>query len=105
MTQMELAQKAGVSLIFIQGIESERKWISPTTIKALADAFQVSESKLFENCFEHDQSKGTDRQRFNHIPEDIWSALSTTCRHPQWKWETFRWILEGYKKQISKSPR
>lgn len=105
MTQMELAEKAGVSLIFIQGIESERKWISPTTIKSLADAFGVPESKLFENCFEQSTSFSGDKSKFTHIPEDIWTALTTTCRHPQWKWETFRWILEGYKKQITKSPR
>jgi len=99
MTQTDLADKAQISLIFLQGIEAERKWISPATIKSLADALKVSESKLFENCFEKESPK------MSHIPEDIFLALSTTCRHPQWKWETFRWILEGYKKQISRSPR
>lgn len=105
MTQTELANRAGVSLIFIQGIESERKWISPTTVKSLAEALDVPESKLFENCFEEEPIRGTNRHRYSHIPEDIWAALSTTCKHPQWKWETFRWIIEGYKKQVSKSPR
>ena len=103
MTQQELADKAQISLIFLQAIESERKWISPATIKALADSLKVTESKLFENCFENAAPSGM--QRWNHIPEDIILALSTTCKHPQWKWEVFRWIIEGYKKQISRSPR
>lgn len=101
MTQTDLAVKADISLIFIQGIEAERKWISPATIKSLAKALQVSESKLFENCFESQPQQA----KWNHIPEDIVTALSTTCRHPQWKWEVFRWILDGYKRQISRSPR
>lgn len=112
MTQQELADKAQISLIFLQAIESERKWISPATIKALADSLKVTESKLFENCFENAAPSGMQRHqsnqsqdRWNHIPEDIIVALSTTCKHPQWKWEVFRWIIEGYKKQISRSPR
>lgn len=105
LTQTELADRAKISLIFLQGIESERKWISPSTIKSLADALQVHESKLFENCFEKEVTNNRSQSRFAHIPEDILVALTTTCRHPQWKWEVFRWILDGYKRQISKSPR
>jgi transcriptional regulator with XRE-family HTH domain len=109
LTQTELADKAGISPIFLQGIESERKWISPSTVKSLAHALKVPEAKLFENCHEKEINKSfpqvTTPQRIPHIPEDVWSALLTTCKHPQWKWEVFRWILDGYKKQISRSPR
>jgi transcriptional regulator with XRE-family HTH domain len=111
LTQSELAEKAGISLIFLQGIESEKKWVSPMTAKVLAKALEVHESKLFENCFEKKnhrplayplkkQKKISRIVKLNHIPDDIFLALSTTCRHPQWKWELFRWILEGYNRDI-----
>jgi transcriptional regulator with XRE-family HTH domain len=105
LTQSQLAEKAGISLIFLQGIEAERKWVSPATTNAIAKALDVSESKLFENCFEKkilasmEKSKGPKKRslsKLDHLPDDIYAALETTCRHPNWKWEIFRWILDGY---------
>lgn len=105
LTQGELADRAGISLVFIQGIESERKWISPNTVTAIANALGVAESKLFENCldkvFPHEMKINRQKPQLDHVPDDVFYALLTVCRHPEWKWETFRWILEGYAKQIS----
>lgn len=99
LTQGELAERAGISLVFIQGIESERKWISPATVTAIASALNVAESKLFENCLQRNFS--SDNTKLDHVPDDVFHGLLTTCRHPEWKWETFRWILEGYAKGVS----
>jgi transcriptional regulator with XRE-family HTH domain len=106
LTQGELADLAGISLVFLQGIESEKKWISPSTVSAIASALQVEESKLFENCQQRGFSfapKKFSRQKpkLEHVPDDVFYALLTVCRHPEWKWETFRWILEGYARGIS----
>jgi transcriptional regulator with XRE-family HTH domain len=109
LTQTELAEKAGISLIFLQGIESERKWVSPATAKVLAKALEVNESKLFENCFEKKRASLSSHPRksgnkpLEHLPEDIMQALMTTCRHPEWKWEAIRWIIQGYEREIRTS--
>jgi transcriptional regulator with XRE-family HTH domain len=105
LTQGELAERAGISLVFIQGIEAEKKWISPTTVTAIASALQVPESKLFENCldkvFPHEMKLNRQKPKLDHVPDDVFHGLLTVCRHPEWRWETFRWILEGYAKGIS----
>lgn len=100
-TQAELAEKANISLVFLQGIESERKWISPATAACIARALKVSQARLFHNCFE-DTPYVPRRKNVNldHIPNDIFNALVTTCRHSEWQWQVFRWILQGYSKQI-----
>jgi transcriptional regulator with XRE-family HTH domain len=105
LTQGELAEKAGISLVFIQGIESEKKWISPSTVTAIASALQVTESKLFENCldkkFPHEIKIDRKKPQLDHVPDDVFYALLTVCRHPEWKWEPVRWIFEGYAKEIA----
>jgi transcriptional regulator with XRE-family HTH domain len=101
LTQSELAAKAGISLIFLQGIEAERKWVSPATTQVLAKALDVSESKLFENCFEPKAAlKEVKRHQLQleHVPDDVYYALATTCRKDAWKWEVFRWVLEGFER-------
>jgi len=40
-SQVALAQKAGVSVNFINDIESGKKWASPATMIKIADAFKV----------------------------------------------------------------
>jgi transcriptional regulator with XRE-family HTH domain len=103
MTQTQLAEKARISLVFLQGIESRKKWISPTTINNIARALHVSESRLFENCFakktEGKISKRLRGPKLDHIPDDIFNALATTCRKSSWKWESIRWIIEGYERK------
>lgn len=106
LTQAELANKAGISLIFLQGIEAGRKWISPTTTKTLARALHLTESQLFENCFDQKTSPtGSKTKKLNtqkkavsldHIPDDILRALATTCKHSAWNWEAFRWLIKGF---------
>lgn len=102
LTQSELAAEAGISLIFLQGIESERKWISPNTVASIAKALDVPQSRLFEYR-SHDgrpkKIKRISKATFDHVPDDIFNALATTCRHPSWQWEVIRWILDGYVRQ------
>lgn len=111
LTQTQLAQKAGISLIFLQGIEGERKWISPATVKTIAKALRVSEPELFtakvkaqeapvkKSQFALGQTKRRHEEVLESLPEDILESLAHVCAHPQWKWEPFRWILDGYRKQ------
>ncbi len=116
LTQSELAGKSGISLIFLQAIEAERKWISPATVHAIAQALEVHESRLFEHCFEREshtaleshasalgQKKSQEEKKkrfkkanFDHIPDDIFNALATTCMHQSWKWEFLRWVIRGF---------
>lgn len=100
-TQSELAEKAHISVIFLQGIESEKKWISPATVAALAKALGVSQARLFKNCFEErekEKMKRLPRANFDHIPNDIFNALANDCKNKDWRWEALRWILEGYQR-------
>lgn len=115
LTQAELAKAAGISLVFLQSIEARRKWVSPDTAKSLARALEVTEPELFENCFEEDGSpaglrslkKSGARGRrvrrlrnatLEHVPDDIYNHLATTCRDKRWKWEVLRWLLEGHER-------
>ncbi len=108
LTQTQLARKAGISLIFLQGIEGERKWISPATVRTIAKALQVPEPELFavqekessqkKSQFSLGQAKRRHEEILNSLPPDIMESLVHVCRHPQWKWETFRWILDGYRR-------
>jgi transcriptional regulator with XRE-family HTH domain len=47
-TQIVLAEKAGVSINFINDIESERRWISPATLIKLANALNVEAYELLK---------------------------------------------------------
>lgn len=109
MTQSDLAERAGLSLIFLQGIEGERKWVSPRSTRALARALKVPETRLFENCFEsRDELRAMKRlrkQTLDHIPTDIFNSLATTCRGTQWQWDAFRWILQGFENQQKSARR
>lgn len=119
LTQAELAKDAGISLIFLQSIEAKRKWVSPLTAKALAHALEVKESDLFENCFDEKGNpatlaslkKSSGRKRLvrrlknatlEHVPDDIYNHLATTCRDKRWKWEVLRWLLEGHERTFKR---
>ncbi len=103
LTQGELATKSQISLIFLQGIETKRKWLSPETAKLIATALDVSEAQLFKDCFEN--AKAAKRKikvknlKLDHIPADIIFSLSTTCLAASWKWESIRWILQGFERE------
>lgn len=99
LTQNQLAKKAGISLVFLQGIESQRKWLSPQTIEALAAALEVPQARLFvSHTLTAAKIRRLKRASLDHIPDDVFNALATTCKHPSWKWETLRWIVEGFSK-------
>ena len=47
-SQVDLAKKAGVSVNFINDIESEKKWTSPGTLVKLANALDVEAHELLK---------------------------------------------------------
>jgi transcriptional regulator with XRE-family HTH domain len=47
-SQVALAKKTGVSINFINDIESERKWISPATLIKLANALNIEAYELLK---------------------------------------------------------
>jgi transcriptional regulator with XRE-family HTH domain len=106
-TQGELAQKAKISLIFLQGIESKRKWVSPDTAKALAKALDVKEADLFKDCFKnkkaHSKKSRIKNPKLDHVPDDIMTSLATTCVEAAWKWEAIRWIIKGFEEEMRSS--
>ena len=65
-TQVELSKKSGVSVNFINNIESEKKWASPATMLKLANTFNIEvyelykPSGLFPESFESIVRKYTD---------------------------------------------
>ena len=46
--QVDLAKKAGVSINFINDIESEKKWASPATMLKLANTFNIEVYELLK---------------------------------------------------------
>ena len=101
-TQSELADKADISLIFLQGIETKRKWLSPDTAKSIAKALNVTEAELFKDCFKtkriHSKKTRPKSPKLDHVPDDILHALCNTCVAASWKWETIRWIIQGFER-------
>lgn len=102
LTQGELAKKSQISLVFLQGIESKKKWLSPDTARSLAKALGVYEAELFKDCFKEHRISAKKilikKPKLDHIPQDILYALSTTCVAASWKWETIRWIIQGFER-------
>ena len=47
-TQVDLAKKAGISINFLNDIESEKKWVSPTTMLKLAKTFNIEAYELLK---------------------------------------------------------
>jgi len=47
-SQVHLAKKAGVSINFINDIESGKKWGSPATMIKLANAFEIEVYELYK---------------------------------------------------------
>ena len=49
LSQMELAEKAGISVTFLSNIERDNKWPYPETLMKLAEALDVEVHILFQN--------------------------------------------------------
>jgi transcriptional regulator with XRE-family HTH domain len=47
-SQVALAKNTGVSINFVNDIESERKWVSPSTLIKLANALNVEAHELLK---------------------------------------------------------
>ena len=57
LSQMALANKAGLATNFVNDIENGKKWISPSTLSKISEALGIAPYKLFleidfknENC-------------------------------------------------------
>ncbi|MCL2069867.1 MAG: helix-turn-helix domain-containing protein [Treponema sp.] len=88
LSQVNLANEAGLTHNFINDIENGKKWVSPETIGKLADAlkaepyqFFLSDSRwnsqgaelfsLYLNDFQDSFEKMTKEYRIRFIPDDI----------------------------------
>lgn len=107
LTQEGLAQACGLSLVFLQNLEAGRRWVSPTTITALANALKVGETDFFKPCKQTStsQKQTQSHDHFGHLPEDIRSALINICKHPEWPWDLFRMMLAGFESERSSMKR
>ena len=47
-SQVTLAKKSGVSINFINDIESGKKWVSPSTLLKIANAFNIEAYELIK---------------------------------------------------------
>jgi transcriptional regulator with XRE-family HTH domain len=47
-SQGELSRRSGLSVNFINNIESEKKWVSPATMLKLANAFRIEVYELYK---------------------------------------------------------
>lgn len=75
LTQESLAQACGLSLVFLQNLEAGRRWVSPSTVTALAKALNVPETSFFKSCIGSASSDAKPEHQFGHLPESIRSAL------------------------------
>ncbi len=57
LSQMALAEKAGIATNFINDIENCKKWISPTTLEKLSCALHIAPYKLFIPIQTYSQSE------------------------------------------------
>lgn len=78
LTQRELAERAGVSLTFLQNIEAGRRWVGPRTIAALAGNLGVAQAALFASAAEDGEPLETgDRVRASSGAESGGSPIGT----------------------------
>lgn len=97
-TQESLAQACGLSLVFLQNLEAGRRWVSPTTVTALARALNVPETSFFTSC---KASRSQIDETLSHLPNDIRRALEDVCKNSDWPWDVFRLLLAGYESERS----
>jgi transcriptional regulator with XRE-family HTH domain len=75
LTQQALAERAGISLVFLQGIEAGKKWVSAETISALARSLGVRETELFAETRVEAGARPDPREVLALIPEALGVAL------------------------------
>ena len=76
MTQAALAQKAGVSINFINDLEAEKKWPSLATLIKLADALGIDVYELLKPPGLFPDNLGGIVRKYT---DNIHAALEQTC--------------------------
>ena len=76
-SQMELAEKAGISMHFLSEIERGNKWPSPENLQNLADALGVEVYELFRPENENDPGMGKFMERFS---KDVMIAVEESVK-------------------------
>ena len=65
-SQMELAEKAEISMNFLSEIERGNKWPSSETLQNLADSLGIDVYELFRPDYEIDSDFGKNMERFSN---------------------------------------
>jgi transcriptional regulator with XRE-family HTH domain len=76
-SQMELAEKADISMNFLSEIERGNKWPSPENLQNLADALGVEVYELFRPENENDPGMGKFMERFS---KDVTIAVEESVK-------------------------
>jgi transcriptional regulator with XRE-family HTH domain len=76
-SQMELAEKADISMNFLSEIERGNKWPSPENLQNLADALGVEVYELFRPESENDPGMGKYMERFSR---DVMIAVEESVK-------------------------
>jgi transcriptional regulator with XRE-family HTH domain len=76
-SQMELAEKADISMNFLSEIERGNKWPSPENLQNLANALGVEVYELFRPENENDPGMGKFMERFS---KDVMIAVEESVK-------------------------
>jgi len=76
-SQMELAEKANISMHFLSEIERGNKWPSPENLQNLANALGVEVYELFRPEGENDPGMGKYMERFSR---DVMIAVEESVK-------------------------
>ena len=72
LSQMTLANKAGLATNFINDIENGKKWISPATLSKISEALEIPPYKLFiEVDFDNKNCSKTVNQLCTELSNDF----------------------------------
>ena len=76
-SQMELADKADISMIFLSEIERGLKWPHPGTLQNLAAALNIEVFELFKD---ETNMKSGDSERLNQFSTDVAIAIEQAVK-------------------------
>ena len=76
-SQMELAEKADISMNFLSEIERGNKWPYPDTLQNLATALNVKVFELFKN---ENDAENNDSKYMNRFSKDIVLAVEQAVK-------------------------
>ena len=76
-SQMELAEKAEISMNFLSEIERGNKWPSSETLQNLADSLDIEVYELFRSDYEIDSHIGKHMERFSN---DVMIAVQESVK-------------------------